>query len=181
MSRTRLAAAAGVAALTLGATAAVADDVNSDPQTVTIEVTAAARSITLGDPVADLTVVAGAEVSVMAQDANTTSTLAYNAGDAGAKITVAIAEDGNGLDGTDLTLRLAAGGMESNAQGTAANFFFFDADTEPEGAGLALVNSINAGAGATDKTVLYQLGGTAPSTAETLEVVLVFTISNSGS
>jgi hypothetical protein len=171
MSRTRLAAAAGVAALTLGATAAVAQ--TTDEQTVTITVTAAPRSITVGEPAEALTVVAGATAT-----ATTTSSLAYNAGpDAAAKITVQIDAEGNGLSGTSLTLGVAASGMSGDTGTGATVLLQEDSATGSDGAGN-LVTGISADEVVTGKTVTYTLGGTAPSTTSSRTVDLTFTIAN---
>ncbi len=173
MRRTRLAAAAGVAALTLGATAAVAVD-PSDTQTVTITVTAAARSITVGTPMNAFSVAAGAAAS-----GNTTASLAYNAGPAKAKITVGIdaagANDGNGLKDTLLTLTVQASAM-SGSEGTAGAVTL-DEDT-PDNGSFDVVTEIDADEIVTGKTVNYTLGGTAPSTAGSHNVDLKFTITD---
>jgi hypothetical protein len=169
MRRTRLAAAAGVAALTLGATVAVADD-TTDTQTVTITVTAAPRSITVGEPAANLTVAVGAAASD-----STTSPLAYNAGEDAAKIEVEVVADGNGLVGTELTLAVSAAGMsEDEGTATIANFNKSSNTAIP----MDLVTGIVADEIVTDKTVTYTLGGTAPSTAGDRTVELKFTITD---
>jgi hypothetical protein len=74
LRRTRLAVAAGVAAFTLGATAAVA--VDSEPQTVTITVEAAARTITQPENVS-LTAKVGDNISDEGTPKTDTATLSY--------------------------------------------------------------------------------------------------------
>ncbi len=169
MNRTRLAAAAGVVALTLGATAAVAAD-TTDTQTVTITVTAAPRSITVGTPANAFSVAAGAAASD-----STTSSLAYNAGPDEAKITVNIDAAGNGLTDTALFLIVLASGMEES-EGTATFGVTLDKDTLTTS--FDLVREITAGEIVTGKTVTYTLGGTAPSTDGSHNVDLKFTITD---
>ncbi len=169
MRTTRLAAAAGVAALTLGATAAVAADPTAD-QTVTITVTAAPRSLTVGAPDGALTVVAGAAAS-----GNTSSPLAYNAGEDRAKIEVEVVKGKNGLGGTDFSLAVVASGM-SDDEGAPIQANFHKS-TFPDIA-MDLVRAISANEIVTDKTVTYTLTGTAPPTAGDRTVDLKFTITD---
>jgi hypothetical protein len=172
MSRTRLAAALGVAALTLGATAAVADDDDDAGQTVTINVTAAPREITVGTPTSSFSVVAGAVAT-----GSTNSNLAYKAGPTGdAKITVEIDAAGNGLASTALTLGVVPSGMDGSG-GTAVTTVTLDKDTVVN-TPVDLVTGIDANEIVNMKTVNYSLGGTAPSTAGTHLVDLVFTITD---
>ena len=169
MRRTRLAAAAGVVALTLGATVAVAEDPTAT-QTVTITVTAVPRSLTVGAPGGALTVVAGAAAS-----GSTSSSLAYNAGEDRAKIEVEVVKDENGLVGTDLVLAVVASAI-ANDEGSPVQANFSKSSNED--IAMDLVRAIAANEIVTDKTVTYTLSGTAPPTAGDRTVDLKFTITD---
>ena len=180
MRRTRLTAAGAAAVIALGGTIAAAEESTADTaaQTLTITVEAAARSITVGDPAGTLSVAVGANA-----DALTTSTLAYNAGEAaGAKITAEVTDvtPGTGAAGADwedalgeLTLGVEASEMDGDA-GTAASALLFSKTNVAVG---DLVTGIAANEVVTGKTITYALGGTAPSTpVEDASVQITFTI-----
>ena len=184
MRRTRLTAAGAAAVIALGGTIAAAEDPTKADQTVTITVTAAARSITVGDPGGDLSVAAGDE----AVSETTTSTLAYNAGDevGGAKITAEVkavspaASENPSLTNNwaerldELTLGVAASGM-ANDEGTAATPGAFDKDSV---AARDLVTGIAENEVVKDKLITYTLGGNAPSTAVNASVEITFAITD---
>jgi len=171
MSRTRLAAAAGVAALTLGATVAAAEPVeDDDSQTVTITVTASSRDINVG-PAGGLSVEAGGVAT-----ATSTSTLDYTSGASDAKITVDL-DNVTTIEGVgSLTLSVEASGM-SEAAGTAATGPTFALDLSGARVG-DLVTGIASGETVPEKTVTYTLGGTAPSEETSIDVDLIFTITD---
>ena len=181
MRRTRLTAAGAAAVIALGGTIAAAEDTTAD-QTVTIEVTAAPRSITVSAPEGDLSVTAGEEGTD-----TTTSTLAYNAGpDDAAKITAEVkgvepdADESPSLTNNwaaalnELTLGVAASDMTGD-EGTAATPGAFAKDSVDA---RDLVTGIEANEVVTGKTITYTLGGNAPSTAVTAFVEITFTITD---
>jgi hypothetical protein len=98
LRRTRLAVAAGAAALTLGATAAVA--VDSEPQTVAITVEAAARTITQPENVS-LTAKVGDNISDDGTPKTDTATLSYTNPEGRGTAKIAIEVTGSDDLGTD--------------------------------------------------------------------------------
>jgi hypothetical protein len=170
MSRTRLAAALGVAALTLGATVAAADNT----QTVTIEVQAAARSVTVGGSTVEFTAAVGA-TGVSASNSDTSSVSYTNpAGNEPAKIEVS-------RDDTDLgalTLSVVssvAPGDEGQGEGGAATAVAF---TSTAGDAADFITDISAGAEVTGRSIVFTLGGNAPSTEDTITTNFTFTITD---
>jgi hypothetical protein len=174
MSRTRLAAALGVAALTLGATAAVAED-PTDTQTVTITVNAAPRSVTVSGNV---------NFAVDANEANideedTGSSLSFAAGDTSAKILVV--RSGDDLADLTLGLHLQLGGAYDRPTGIfegTGGSEWTGTDTTP-GAGSATVASvISANTDHPNRTLTWVLTGTAPSTGGDIDSTFTYTITD---
>ena len=178
MRRTRLTAAGAAAVIALGGTIAAAEDPTKADQTVTIEVTAAPRSITVGEPVGNLSVTAGAT----GVEETTTSSLAYNAGPDAAKITAEVKEVKDvGEDVSDwaaelgaLTLALTTDLGESD-QGDAQTP---DAFADGDEVARDLVTGIAANEVVTGKEITYALGGDAPTTARSAFVEITFTITD---
>ncbi len=166
MNRTRLAVAAGVAALTLGATAAVAQ--TQGTQEVTITVAAAARSITAAGTVELSALLNATGVS----DSDTSSVTYTNpAGNESAKITVS-------RDATDLgelTLSVVAAGDEEEGEGAAAAAATFATTV---GTGGNFITGISADKSVTSRGVTFTLGGDAPSEAGTIVTDFTFTITD---
>jgi len=169
MSRTRLAAAAGVAALTLGATAAVADPVeDDDSQTVTITVTASPRSISVTDPTDDLEVVAGG-----AADDSVTGAISFDAGASAAKITIelmSLTESDQAAYSGGLTLEVESSGLDSEVV-TFEDIDFASASP------IDFLTGIGSGTSDTD-VVSYTLRGTAQSDPGSFDVEFLFTITD---
>jgi hypothetical protein len=200
MRRNRLAAAAGVAALTLGATVAVADD-TTDTQTVTITVEALARSITT-DGAATISITAGEDVEEAVVAGN--PTISYTNGSEAADIRADITAIGTVGSPTEFTV--GSGGNESSVAVDANRLFtkfgaatrlYIDLDAASvEGAEKGLERYLN-GSSAEDngdlqfgdvitgiptdvsrseKEVVYSLGGDSPVTAGAFVVTVTFTI-----
>jgi hypothetical protein len=167
MSRTRLAAAAGVAALTLGATAAAATNI----QAVTITVEAADRSVTVAGDVG-FTVDAGATLEAAVTDTSTIS-LANPAGNNEAKITVGRGTDGLG----DLVLAIDSIAAPATTDdytvvGTLPTW------TADDGTTANAITGIKAGADESDRTITWKLTGTAPTTTTPITTNFTFTIAD---
>jgi hypothetical protein len=187
MSRTRLAAAAGVAALTLGATAAAADTTAN--QTVTITVTQIERSVTTaGD--ATLTIVSGAAADTAVLTG--TPTIAYSNGSGGAEIVASITAIA-GVEGTPdagdlftvfgattaLTIDLAAAeaaGSDELANDSVAIAGVTDSDDPIQTA--AVLGGIPEDVDRSATAVVYGLSGAAPITVGTTALTVTFTIGN---
>jgi hypothetical protein len=169
MSRTRLAAAAGVAALTLGATAAVADDPTAT-QEVTITVTAAPRTLTTSGGAVVLTVVE----NTTGVDTEGVSTLAYAnpTGNDSAKITVART---GGADLGDLELEVAATGNDNDSDGVAGSTSYTGEAT----ASADLITSIDAGSTVNNNQITFTLTGDSAE-AGTINTNVTFTITDNG-
>jgi len=117
MRRTRLAAAIGVAALTLGATAAAA----TNTQTVTINVQAAERTVTAPNPVT-LTANIGEDISgASAKESTGILTYTNPVGNEPAKITVTSEGTELGLNGDAGQLTLTVASATPSGGGTAAS------------------------------------------------------------
>ena len=164
MSRTRLAAALGVAALTLGATAAVAQ--TQAAQDVTITVAATPRQVTVA--------VGDVELSALlndddVNDSDTSSVTYSNPADNGsAKIEVS--RDAENLFA--LTLSVVADAAEAG-EGTAATAVQF---TSTNGTAADFITGIDAGTTVNDREVTFTLTGDAGDTARTIETDVTFTI-----
>ena len=188
MSRTRLAAAAGVAALTLGATAAAADTTAN--QTVTITVTQIERSVTTaGD--ATLTIVSGAAADTAVLTG--TPTIAYSNGSGGAEIVASITAIA-GVEGTPdagdlftvfgattaLTIDLAAA-AEAAGSGELANDSVAIAgvtNSDDPIQTAAVLGGIPEDVDRSATAVVYGLSGAAPITVGTTALTVTFTIGN---
>jgi hypothetical protein len=167
MSRTRLAAAFSVAALTLGATVAAAET-TTDTQEVTITVAAAARTVTAVGTTVDLTAVAGA-TAVSASDSSTAAVSYTNpAGNDPAKIEVS-------RDDTDLgalTLSVVAAGDEGDGEGAAAAAVVF---ATTGGTAANFITGIGASADVSGRAVTFTLGGDAGD-ARVINTTVTYTI-----
>ena len=202
MRRNRLAAAAGVAALTLGATVAVADD-TTDTQTVTITVEALARSITT-DGAATISITAGQDVDEA--EIGGTPTISYTNGseavaDIRADVT-AIGTDGNpneftvannpsgsqnAVDSgrlftkfgakTRLRIDLADATVENAESGNnVREVYGSDATDDGELYFGDVITNIPKDVSRSERDVVYSLGGDSPVTAGEFVVTVTFTI-----
>jgi len=197
MRRTRLAAAAGVAALTLGATVAGATGTtDDDTQTVTIEVKALERSVTAAGSAA-ISIVAGAAPSTASVES--TATIAYTNGpdDGEALITAAITKVGNTI-GSEFSTAVERGVLFSRfgaSTGIAVSLaasaalgpeFVRDladttltpsnsSDDSPLEFGDVLAK-IPANVSRAPQPVAYTLAGAPPVTVQTTDLTVTFTI-----
>ncbi len=164
MNRTRLAAAAGVAALTLGATAAAANT-----QTVTITVEAAPRTVTVTGDV-NFTVNAN-ETNINETDNDSSLTFTNPEGNSLAKIEVVR----GGGDLGDLNLNLSVATAADSEYKVPAQ------GNDWTGAGVAVespVTEIEVGANESGRTITWALSGTAPGTAGDIESTFTYTIAD---
>ena len=170
MSRTRLAAALGVAALTLGATAAAA----TNTQTVEITVEAAARTVTVSGNVAFTVDVDATNVSQTSE----TSSISFTnpTGNTPAKIEVVRSADDLG----ELSLKLNVA-----EAGDSEYTIPLDDDNIWTGTATAAerppVADIVAGANESGRTITWTLTGTAPSTGGEIESTFTYTITDNAS
>ena len=168
MSRTRLAAALGVAALTLGATAAVADT-SFDDQTVTINVVAADRSVTVDGTVA-FTVNAG---QTGVDDSSQTSTISFTnpAGNDEMKIRV-------GRSTVDIeSLELAIDSIQApETVGDYTVVGTLPTWTGEDGASTDVITGIPVSADESNRTITWNLSGDAPSETATITTLVSFTV-----
>jgi hypothetical protein len=188
MNRTRLAAAAGVAALTLGATVAVAETDPEANQAVTITVTAIERSVTAGGS-ATISITAGQDADEAEVDGE--PTLAYSNGDAGtAEINATITQlIKGGVTTTDPNRNdlFNAFGAETNLLINTPNV----QDTKTLGTlsavegGAAtpigdalIVSDISTDVIRSATAVEYSLSGGAPVTVGTFALTVTFTIAD---
>jgi len=185
MSRTRLAAAAGVAALTLGATAAVADDPTAT-QEVTITVEAIERSVTT-DGSATITITSGEATSEAVVTG--TPTIAYSNGSDVADIEATISAIGENESptrdelfdvfgaATGLTIDLAAAADDRTENATTQTI------VGQSGENVAIPSSgvlgnIPTNVNRTATAVVYGLSGDAPVTVATTALTVTFTITD---
>ncbi len=166
MRRTRLAAAAGVVALTLGATAAAAEGTTA-AQDVTITVEAAPRTLSISGGAIVLTVAANTN----GVDVEGLSSLSYAnpAGNDSAKITVA-RTDNDDLGALDLEVTPSE---PSSSAGTAASTSYTGEGTES----ADIITSIDAGSTVTNLQIAFELSGDSAA-AGTIETAFTFTITD---
>ncbi len=201
MRRTRLAAAAGVAALTLGATVAAANEpiTDDDTQTVTITVDALARTITT-DGAATISITAGQDVgdAVVGGDA----TIAYTNGGVQADIRADITAIGTvgspnqftpGSDSlevaversrlftkfgaaTGISIDLRASSVDSAETGQVRTLTPSSADDTGDLQFGDVITNIPTDVSRSAQPVVYSLIGASPVTANEFVVTVTFTI-----
>ncbi len=170
MRRTRLAAAAGVVALTLGATAAAAEG-TANTQEVTITVEAAPRTVTVTG-VATFTVNAN-ETNINETDSGSSLTFTNPTGNSPAMIEVVRSGDDLG----DLNLKLNVAGTAGTEYATPLEDDNIWTD-EGTAAARPPVAEIEAGAAESMRAITWNLSGTAPDTAGDIVSTFTYTITD---